>query len=81
MMNKLINWKIKHLKKKYFQIISQMSNYKTINTLSRNLHRPYVAGHRGLTGVYFENTLESFQAAMYAGADFIELDVVLTKDN
>ena len=27
-----------------------------------------------------ENTLESLHAAVYEGADFIELDVVLTKD-
>jgi glycerophosphoryl diester phosphodiesterase len=36
--------------------------------------------HRGLSSVFPENTKESFQAAIDAGADVIESDVRLTKD-
>lgn len=44
----------------------------TINTL--------VFGHRGSAGTHPENTMESFQAALDAGAEGIEFDVHLTKD-
>jgi len=37
--------------------------------------RPLVIGHRGAPAVAPENTLESFAAAVAAGADAIELDV------
>lgn len=42
--------------------------------------RPLNIAHRGLASLLPENTLESFSAAMYQGADFIELDVVYTKE-
>ena len=40
----------------------------------------YVAGHRGLSARFPENTLPSFQAALDAGLDMIELDVRMTRD-
>lgn len=40
-----------------------------------------VIGHRGAAGVAPENTLESLRAGMMAGADILEFDVRLTKDN
>jgi len=45
----------------------------------REKGRPLNIAHRGLASVFPENTLQSFEAAMYQGADFIELDVVYTK--
>ena len=42
--------------------------------------RPLNIAHRGLCSILPENTLQSFAAAMYQGADFIELDVVYTKE-
>jgi len=42
--------------------------------------RPLVIAHRGYRTKYPENTLAAFQAAIGAGADMIELDVLLTKD-
>jgi glycerophosphoryl diester phosphodiesterase len=42
--------------------------------------RPLNIAHRGLASILPENTLESFEAALYQGADFIELDVVYTKE-
>lgn len=41
---------------------------------------PYAIGHRGLCGVFPEHTIKAYSAAIAAGADFIECDVVPTKD-
>ncbi|WP_232223506.1 glycerophosphodiester phosphodiesterase [Sphingorhabdus lutea] len=39
-----------------------------------------IIAHRGLSGEWPEHTLEGYQAAIDEGADFIEPDLVLTKD-
>ena len=41
---------------------------------------PLVGGHRGASGYLPEHTLESYALAIELGADFIEPDVVATKD-
>ena len=43
-------------------------------------NEPLVIGHRGASADHPENTLESFEAAILAGADVIELDVRLCAD-
>ncbi|RYZ61626.1 MAG: glycerophosphodiester phosphodiesterase, partial [Proteobacteria bacterium] len=40
-----------------------------------------VIGHRGASGHRPEHTLESYDLAIEMGADFIEPDLVITKDN
>jgi glycerophosphoryl diester phosphodiesterase len=40
-----------------------------------------VHGHRGARAVLPENTLPAFEHAIEAGADFLELDVLVTRDN
>ena len=40
-----------------------------------------VAAHRGDCYNYYENTMTAFKKAVEAGADMIETDVRLTKDN
>lgn len=40
-----------------------------------------IIGHRGACGYVPEHTLESYSLAYAMGADYIEADVVLTKDN
>lgn len=42
--------------------------------------KPLIMGHRGYQARYPENTLVSFLAAVEAGAQFVELDVTLTRD-
>lgn len=42
--------------------------------------RPIITGHRGSSGTRPEHTLESYQVAIESGADFIEPDLVITKD-
>jgi glycerophosphoryl diester phosphodiesterase len=51
---------------------------KTYNTLDGS--RPLVIGHRGLAGYMPDHTLEGYARAIALGADFIEPDVVATKD-
>lgn len=41
---------------------------------------PLVIGHRGASGERPEHTLESYRLAIEQGADFVEPDLVLTKD-
>lgn len=43
--------------------------------------RPLVAAHRGLSAAAPENTLAAFRLALEAGADVLELDVHLTRDD
>lgn len=43
--------------------------------------RMYIAAHRGDSYNYYENTMTAFYKATEAGADMIETDVRLTKDN
>lgn len=42
---------------------------------------PLIFAHRGASGLFPENTMESFQAAVRRKANGIELDVQLTSDN
>ncbi|MDP3522371.1 MAG: glycerophosphodiester phosphodiesterase [Hydrogenophaga sp.] len=48
------------------------------NTLTGDA--PLVIGHRGASGLLPEHTLESYRLAIAQNADFIEPDLVLTKD-
>lgn len=41
---------------------------------------PLVIAHRGASGILPEHTLEAYRVAIEQGADFIEPDLVLTKD-
>ncbi|WP_461054433.1 glycerophosphodiester phosphodiesterase [Spirosoma arcticum] len=49
--------------------------YKTLTG-----QRPLVIGHRGASGTLPEHTLESYRLAIEQGADFVEPDLVVTKD-
>lgn len=40
-----------------------------------------IVAHRGASGYYPEHTMEAYRAAIQMGADFIEPDLVPTKDN
>ena len=47
------------------------------NTL---LRKPFIIGHRGVPSLEDENTLESAKHAVVLGADIVENDIYLTKD-
>jgi glycerophosphoryl diester phosphodiesterase len=51
---------------------------KTFPTLDGS--KPLVIGHRGASGYLPEHTIESYKRAIDLGADFIEPDLVATKD-
>ncbi|MGG6238019.1 esterase-like activity of phytase family protein [Nodosilinea sp. AN01ver1] len=53
-------------------------NVNTLNTL--NGQDPLVIGHRGASGLRPEHTLAAYELAIEQGADFIEPDLVVTKD-
>src|SRR5215471_12590471 len=48
--------------------------------LERERGRVWVVGHRGAMGYCPENTLASFERGLELGADWIELDVHLSRD-
>ena len=50
-------------------------SYATLDGLA-----PLVIGHRGASGFLPEHTLEGYRLAIEQGADFIEPDLVMTKD-
>ncbi|MGL5362004.1 MAG: glycerophosphodiester phosphodiesterase [Bosea sp. (in: a-proteobacteria)] len=45
-----------------------------------NGQKPVIAGHRGASGYLPDHTIESYKMAIEMGVDFIEPDVVATKD-
>jgi glycerophosphoryl diester phosphodiesterase len=53
-------------------------NYNKLNTLKGQA--PIVIGHRGASGERPEHTIASYLLAIERGADFIEPDLVVTKD-
>jgi glycerophosphoryl diester phosphodiesterase len=44
-------------------------------------NRPLVIGHRGASGFVPEHTLQSYRLAIKLGADYVEPDLVMTKDH
>ncbi|GAA3399994.1 glycerophosphodiester phosphodiesterase family protein [Paenibacillus hodogayensis] len=58
--------------------IQALAVYNNATTLVR---KPYIIGHRGMPSTSPENTIESNRLALEAGADFIENDMFVTKDD
>jgi glycerophosphoryl diester phosphodiesterase len=56
-------------------IAPQISKYPTLSG-----QNPLVIAHRGASGYLPEHTIESYTKAIELGADFIEPDLVMTKD-
>jgi glycerophosphoryl diester phosphodiesterase len=54
-------------------------NFDITDTVS-TAPRPLIIGHRGIAGRRPEHTIEGYTLAARSGADFIEPDLVLTKD-
>jgi len=57
--------------------------YSTTTLMAANKiqAKPEIHGHRGSRGTHPENTLVAFQEALQSGADWLELDLVLTQEN
>ncbi|WP_420543513.1 glycerophosphoryl diester phosphodiesterase membrane domain-containing protein [Streptococcus equinus] len=54
--------------------------YNTLKATGKQAHDVTVVGHRGMSPKGVENSIESLEAAARAGADYSELDIVLSKD-
>ncbi|HYM36406.1 MAG TPA: glycerophosphodiester phosphodiesterase family protein, partial [Steroidobacteraceae bacterium] len=52
----------------------------TLSAMANDASRPIVIGHRGASGYVPEHTLTSYFIAVQQGADYIEPDLVSTKD-
>lgn len=50
------------------------------NDKEDKMNKPIIIAHRGAQSVYPEHTIEGFERAVKDGADFIEPDLVMTKD-
>lgn len=61
-------------------VITTMSANATNNTQTASVKTPTVIGHRGASGYVPEHTLGSYALAIEMGADYIEPDLVVTKD-
>lgn len=53
---------------------------KQLKTSGPTFEKPLILGHRGASGYRPEHTLESYRLAIKMGADYIEPDLVMTKD-
>ena len=58
-----------------------LSSATTLMAATKIKSRPEIHGHRGSRGTHPENTFVSFQEAVQSGADWVELDLVLTQEN
>lgn len=61
-------------------ILHQQNNEVTIAAPTNKTNTPLVIGHRGASGYRPEHTLASYALAIQMGADYIEPDLVSTKD-
>ena len=52
----------------------------TASYFNRPTDRPLILAHRGSSGLYPEHSEAAYKAAFFSGADFIETDLVLSKD-
>ena len=63
-----------------FQNAMNVSSISSIPGVDRSIF-PMIQGHRGAPLVEPENTIAAFQHAAHSGANSVELDVFLSKDN
>lgn len=62
------------------KFLSLMLSFMPLSMNAMNPHHPLIIGHRGAPGFLPEHTLAGYELAIDQGADFIEPDLVSTKD-
>jgi glycerophosphoryl diester phosphodiesterase len=66
------------------QVLARLQNVDadalSISNFASTAPRPLVIGHRGASGTLPEHTLAAYELAIDLGADFVEPDLVSTKD-
>ena len=65
----------------FIALASQPVAAQTVPMTSKSLSAPIVIAHRGASGLRPEHTLASYELAIEQGADFIEPDLVPTRDD
>ena len=65
----------------FFRIVRALLVSALCLMTANSAPRILVHGHRGARALYPENTIPAFQYAIKIGADFLEMDVAVTKDN
>ena len=65
----------------FIMAYAQLKTTPELGAAWRGKYPITVTAHRGFSGENPENTLAAFHAAIAAGADMVELDVHLTRDN
>ena len=65
----------------FFRIVRALLVSALCLMTANSAPRILVHGHRGARAIYPENTIPAFQYAIKIGADFLEMDVAVTKDN
>jgi glycerophosphoryl diester phosphodiesterase len=51
-----------------------------LTTQSKVPYNPLIIAHRGYSSLFPDNTMESIEAGLYK-ADYVEFDILTTKDN
>ncbi|PMC39171.1 glycerophosphodiester phosphodiesterase [Bacillus sp. UMB0899] len=64
---------------KKISILNFFNKIKTISTIKRN-NSLLIVAHRGASGYAPENTMSAFEKALQMKADYLELDIQMTKD-
>lgn len=63
-----------------FLLVFIACNDSKVSTIMSSNKTPIIIAHRGAQSIFPEHTLEGYKKAIELGADFIEPDLVMTKD-
>ncbi|WP_226619961.1 glycerophosphodiester phosphodiesterase [Cytobacillus firmus] len=71
---------LKVMKNVIFTALATVISFFGIKKIANNSHKIKRIGHRGVAGYCPENTFPSYDRAIEMGADYLEIDVQLSKD-
>ncbi|GLB60477.1 putative glycerophosphoryl diester phosphodiesterase YhdW [Cytobacillus sp. NCCP-133] len=68
------------MKNAFFTVLATVISFFGIKKMANSTHKVKKIGHRGAAGYCPENTFPSYDRALEMGADYLEIDVQLSKD-
>lgn len=71
---------MKVMKNVFFTALATVISFFGIKKMANTAHKIKRIGHRGVAGYCPENTFPSYDRAIEMGADYLEIDVQLSKD-
>ncbi|WP_258309766.1 glycerophosphodiester phosphodiesterase [Cytobacillus oceanisediminis] len=71
---------VKVMKNAFFTALATVISFFGIKKIASSTHKIKKIGHRGAAGYCPENTFPSYDRALEMGADYLEIDVQLSKD-